>query len=228
VYCLSPAQRGAIVQAAIALGLAGGDGTRTDHVVVDGNSISVETWRKDRQEQFVKTCRALRPAPAPAPSTVIPALFALLNVLVGATIGYVSATLRDRVGRYRAQARALRSATASFVAAAGAYARSWTDGSAARPSDLAVQSRRVELATELRAVQADHPGSDAKGILEQLDGALNEEVFRNWRPADTETVTDATNALKDVEKRSGHLVRAIERPWRKRAELRDATVRETA
>jgi hypothetical protein len=216
VYCLSNGQRAGLADAAVTLGLVG-EASRAGDVVVDGQEVPVSVWRERRGEDFERACSAIRPAKQGALTPLQSALLATFNVVVGGLLGFGSANLVQRFARIRQNGRSLRAAATAFLAAARAYARAWDDP--VQPSDLAVQDRRAELMAELRMIRFEHPGSPAGAILDRLSTELSDQVFRQWRPQNRDSVE---NLLQTLETEVFELAQLIEHPGRSRARLRGA------
>ena len=173
VFCLQPSQRTALVDAAVALEIAGAD--------ISGGGAQVDEilrWRSGHEADFTRACDALSavrnvPAatrtPAAAATIVLPILLAVLT----AALTFVTTYRRDRMVRDQTEGDALRASTQTYADAANAY----LDGFATFPvtaSPAAVDNARTDLTSRLRGVRHRYPEWQAiDGVLAWLgDGEL--------------------------------------------------------
>ncbi|WP_018680879.1 hypothetical protein [Actinokineospora enzanensis] len=218
VACLSPAQLGDLARSAVTLRVAQPDPGNPTHVLDNGASVDMSTWRERHPDDFDRACAAIRPTDT-SPDDWTTTLLAALNVLVGAVIGYGSAALREYAVRARRQGQVLRTATTQFAVAARLFVGDSGRGNR-YPSDAAVLQRHAELSTELRLVARLHPHSTANDLLTRLAGPLGPRVFTDWTRAETDRVG---TALVELERDVAALAAAVERPWARRGELRANT-----
>ncbi|MBF8193110.1 hypothetical protein ITP53_47070 [Nonomuraea sp. K274] len=234
VYCLGGGQRAALAEAAVALQLAMA-GTARDQVTVSGRELTLEDWRKERAPAFDRACSALAAAskdgPAPAPSSGLDALLAvLLPVALGAGLTLVTAEWRSARDLGRLRADGVRTAAHAFVEAARDYAGAWVGlkyGDASPRDDL-LGRLRGELDGQLRRVEVVRRGWRAVGRLRAtLDsGPLGASLSEGWQdasPARAERERRLEAVLAEFDADCERVAHGLERPGRRHPELRAAT-----
>ncbi|MCI2418127.1 hypothetical protein MOQ72_11880 [Saccharopolyspora sp. K220] len=235
VYCLSTAQQGSLVDAAVALGLAERTADATS-LVVTGTTrpLKVEDWSKQRPSDFDRACKALSaPALAANPSGAQALWNVLLPVVAGAVLTLLTTTWRDETSRGRLLADDLRTAATAFTSAAKEYLGGWTEPGAPRPAEQDVRDRRAELAARLRTVRVLHSRWRApREAQQQLTGnRLGDEIVQGWTTIrdDERTQRAATlhDELSQLDTTINQIAHALERPWRPHRRMRRAEPRKT-
>jgi hypothetical protein len=199
VFCLSPAQRGQLSDAAVSLKLAS-PGKRPGGVVVTtagiDTEISVERWRELRTDDFNRACAALAGSARPAPAvTVAPTassnglgstLIGLIPVAFGALLGGATAALsswwKDLTTTRRALAadltstmRLLRTSTERFIASRG-------DSDDQIPARAALQQAQADAVGAVRRLNLTYPDRPQPTELEELltDADLQDTMNLGW------------------------------------------------
>ncbi|MEV5716848.1 hypothetical protein AB0L41_23380 [Amycolatopsis mediterranei] len=119
VFCLQPAQRGALADAATALGFAKAGGA-VDLVLADDTSIKLLNWRKERPEEFSTACDALstvqgKPVTPPGGVTgVAGVILPFLAALLSAALTYVSTRRQSRATVGQADAKEVRELVTAY------------------------------------------------------------------------------------------------------------------
>jgi len=119
VFCLQPAQRTALADAAMALGFAKTGGA-VDLVLADDTSIKLLNWRKERPEEFSTACDALsavqgKPVtPAGGVSGVAGVVLPLLTAFLSAALTYVSTRRQNRATVGQADAKEVRELVTAY------------------------------------------------------------------------------------------------------------------
>ncbi|WIX88191.1 hypothetical protein [Amycolatopsis sp. DG1A-15b] len=222
VYCLSPAQRSAVVDAGVSLGRARPDPSGT--AVLDGTrTLTPREWRASRPADFAASCEALYASTHQAAASQFATLLPVLTAVLGAVLAFFAASWRDRVARGRVQAEALRSAHAEFHDAAGQYLR---DTSSEHPDTALGESRRKFVARLAETAAAHRRWTVVRHVRDRLTtgefgGSLTEdwyeqsEATRARRRALLAALDSQRDAVLDV-------AIALERPLRARWILRGA------
>ncbi|MGP4020769.1 hypothetical protein [Saccharopolyspora sp. 5N708] len=208
VYCLATAQQRALVDAAVALGLAqrgpaaaAPQPTEPDTAPPQATEpdpkllrvtepdrrqrdLTVPQWRTERPRDFDRACKAISTIAIPPNPNGLQAVWnVLLPVLAGAVLTLLTTTWRDETSRGRLLADDLRSAAAAFTKAVEEYLSGWTDPSApGRPADKDVRDRRAELDARLRTVCVLHSRWRApRRLRRQLTGnRFGDEIVQGW------------------------------------------------
>jgi hypothetical protein len=149
VYCLSPAHRTGLLEAAAALGLAHRDHAGT-YVLPDNTPLEPALWSADHRDDFARTCKALFAAQRTPEPGLTASLLPFLTALAGAVLAFLAASWRDRVARGHALADSLRSAFNGYSQAVEAY----LDGSRINRTNTQVVERRYGLMLELAKAKA--------------------------------------------------------------------------
>ncbi|MFC5688004.1 hypothetical protein [Amycolatopsis mediterranei] len=222
VFCLSPAQRAAVVDAGVSLGRAHAD--PTGMFVLDGTrTLAPREWRVAQPAAFEASCEALYSSTHQVAAGSFTTLLPVLTAIVGAALAFFATSWRDRVARGRVQAEALRSAHAEFHDAAGQYLR---DTSSEHPDGPLGESRRKLLA-RLAEVRAGHRSwSVVPALRAQLTtGDFGAPLTEDWDEQSDVTRTRRRTLLKDLDAQRDDVLRvtiALERPLRARWTLRSA------
>jgi len=233
VYCLAPAHRAGLVDAAVSLGFVG-VGSTPAAVRVANSAITLDTWRARDDADFQRACDAYAPpsvgsAGSSAESGPIGGLFnILLPVAVGALLAFAFDEFKQGSDRRWAQADALRDSWAAFRGVIETYL---ADRQKLRPDGVPAQSdidaRRRDLTGQLRAIQSQYRRSPTLATLKsELLGELGDGISTGWVPGITpEDFTERkgradvlTKALNDfessVQRVAGELERGIWLPSR--------------
>jgi hypothetical protein len=236
VFCLGPAQRHALIDAAVALGRAQRDPTGK-FLLVMGNKLDPFMWRAERPNDFASTCNALY-ASSRLPAAGAPSAFAgvlpFLTAIFGALLAFAAATWRDRVTRGRALGDALRSDVTEFHDAAEAYlgsaAGSYLGSKATTRSDTEVTAARRKLLSQMAVVKASRRKWTTVTALqsELTTGELGEKLTSGWSTQDEETrkrLTDLPGQLGRHKDSVLEVAIALEQPLRRHRALRGPTGR---
>ncbi|MEU4253379.1 hypothetical protein AB0F15_38895 [Amycolatopsis sp. NPDC026612] len=202
VYCLAPDSRDALIDAAVALGLAQRSGNR---LVVGGEILDVQAWRGVRPEDFRRTCEALSAAErAPGPSALASALPFLTGV-TSALLAFAAALALASVTRGRERAAHLRSASDDFRQAVEAYLDGWDK------THLRVEAtgRRSALLSRLGVVRTAHRRWVTVEAVEHelVGGAVGQAISQPSADG-----RDLTADLKAVHDDVLRIARALEQP----------------
>jgi hypothetical protein len=149
VYCLSPAHRTGLLEAAAALGLAHRDNAGS-YVLPDNTPLDPALWSAEHRDDFARTCKALFAAQRTPEPGLTASLLPFLTALAGAVLAFLAASWRDRVARGHALADSLRSAFNGYSQAVEAY----LDGSRINRTNTQVVERRYGLMLELAKAKA--------------------------------------------------------------------------
>lgn len=149
VYCLSPARRTGLLDAAAALGLARRDNAGS-YVLPDNTPLDPVSWQRDHRDDFVRTCKALFAAQRTPEPGASDSLLPFLTALTGAVLAFAAASWRDRVARSHAMADGLRSAFNGYSRAVEDY----LEGSRINRTNTQVVERRYGLMLELAKAKA--------------------------------------------------------------------------
>jgi hypothetical protein len=160
VFCLSPAERPRLVDAAVALGLAQ-PGSTPDRLTAGGQERTVEDWRASNRPDFDRGCRALIAARqhenGARSESGSGLLTSLLPALLTGAVGWFFSAQLATAGARRVQADGLRAATRAFVSASeGAIRQLEQVRAGLPPDDDEVHARRSELAAALDRVGSSH------------------------------------------------------------------------
>jgi len=225
VFCLSPDQATNLVNAAVAIGVAG-HGATPQQLLVDGQSLAVSQWRAGHGADFDRTCQALASAPrepttnsaADSTSTgLLGDLQSVLLLLAGAFVSLLSGSLKYGIDRRRLQATQLHSAAESFRLGYADYRTARQGG--AMPASDPIQERRQNLVAQLREVLALHPSwAHAEEANQLLNNKLDMEFLlehsrRDLRNQD-EAPGEVDTALGQLAADVSRTVRRLRRPIR--------------
>jgi hypothetical protein len=210
VYCLATDSRDALIDAAVALGLAQRSGNR---LAVDGNVLDVPAWRNVRPEDFRRTCEALAAARrTPAPSALANALPFLTGVM-SAILAFAAALSLASIARGRERAEHLRSASDDFRQAVEAYLEGWDK------IHLRVEAagRRSALLNRLALIRTAHRRWVTVEAVERelVDGAVGRAISEP-----SEDDRELTANLKAVRDDVLRIARALEQPLWPHPEMR--------
>ncbi|HEX4220761.1 MAG TPA: hypothetical protein VHZ97_00205, partial [Pseudonocardiaceae bacterium] len=151
VYCLAPAHRPDLINAAQSLGVA-----------VPSNPSQLPAWRNSAPADFDRACQALYAADgkATASTSVVSTLLPFLTGLFSAVLAFLAAFWWNRVNRGTALADELRVAVAAFHIAGIAY----LTAGANRDEDSLRAARRI-LIGKLARLRAEHRAWTVLGPL---------------------------------------------------------------
>ncbi|GAA1275004.1 hypothetical protein [Saccharothrix xinjiangensis] len=229
VQCTSKSRRAATVEAAVSLRLVD-RGSTPDRVSTGGRALSFDEWRDAERDLFERACevsvRAAQPQTSPDP--LVTALIGLVPIAGGAAIAWFTAGWRDALNRGKAQAAALSKASRAFVTAVRDYCDAQVNGAADTVATLTseVRHKRDDLVSQLNRTAALRRGWTAPGALEGqvTSGVLGDAISTGWAYRDDRgerrgRAGDVTRAVEEVDRRVDVVVRALETPGRRHAEL---------
>jgi len=196
VFCLSPARRTGLLDAAVALGFASRDQQGT-YRLPDGRELDPMIWHRDDPGGFDRACNALFAAQRPPGPSDFATVLPFLTGLTGAIVAFIASISVAKIARSRGLADDLRSAFEGFRLASEARLHSWSQGTSTvqavlgRKGTLLTQLARVRAArrrwTVPSAVQAELTGGKLDGVgaagqskqdvIDRLDKA-QDTVFR--------------------------------------------------
>jgi hypothetical protein len=217
VYCLAPAQRDGLIDAAGALGLAGRSG---DRLVVAGTTLDPVGWRAKQPDDFLRACGALSTATRqPRPSALATAVPFLTGV-TGAILAFAAALSLASVNRGRERADRLRSAFDEFRRTAEGYIDGWDKS---RLQAKMAESRGA-LLSQLTIVHGSHPhwAPVRAARLELIDGDLG-KVASAMLAMDSAALTARLLSMRDTVFLIAH---ALERPLWPHPAMRTANGRQ--
>lgn len=199
VFCLQPAERAALADAAVALGVAG-EGSSAGGMLVDGVGVPLTTWRREHEADFDRTCDALaavRNVPAAAGTQARTVLQPFLLAVLTAALTFVTTYRKDRAARSQTVGDALRDSVRTFAEAANAYLDGFV-GFPATSSPAAMDIAREDLVGRLRGVHRGHPSWRAVGdVIGWLDdGDLRSAGEQLSRIRDASVRGNRIDALK--------------------------------
>jgi hypothetical protein len=255
VYCLAAAQQRALVDAAVALGLArrGPDAVppqaettppqttgpapkllRVSESDRGQRDLTVLQWRTDRPRDFDRACKAISMTAIPPNPSGLQAMWSvLLPVLAGAVLTLLTTTWRDETSRGRLLADDLRSSAAGFAKAVEEYLSDWTERSGTNvPAEKDMRDRRAELDARLRTVCVLHPRwQSPRRLRQQLTGnRLGDGIVQGWTRIRDERIQRAATLheeLSQLDNEITQVAHALERPWRPHRDMRRAEPRKT-
>lgn len=229
VFCLAPAKRSGLIAAAGALGVVRSSHT-ADHVVVDGQQMSIETWRRARKADFDRSCAALvgaaqlpQQGPAGGNSGPLAALDVLLPVVAGGALTLFGGAWQARAINAKVESTEMRAAARGYVRSAETHARKWLAWSGTRPDARPLYERHGDLEAQLRRCGVLHPRwRPIRPLLHRLavlTGAVTgESQAQGWPfipPEERERrVAELLPQLAQFEAEMGAVASALERPWR--------------
>jgi hypothetical protein len=213
VYCLSPAQRTGLSDAAVALGLAVRDNAGA-YELPGGRKLDPASWHRDHLDDFTRTCDALSAAQrAPGPG-VFASVLPFLTGLVSAVLAFSAATWRDRVSRGRTLADDLRSSFEEFHQAAEQYL-----GGRGPEEPKEMEERGGTLLMQLARAKAAHPRWAAVRTVEsELEGMGLDSPARDRQ--EREKVTARLETARDTVFK---IALALEQPMRWHRAMHAAT-----
>jgi hypothetical protein len=206
VYCLQPGHQGALVNAAISLGLAT-PGSTPIELLVDGRRLTLTHWRSADDAAFNRSCNALAttalPAePGNADSGTAEILAILLPVIAGSLLTMAADDFKNVSDRRWAQADELRADWKAFDQAVLSYAQLRRE---VRPGGIPPSSQidenRRNLASSLRKIHAQHRKSPTIESLQETlaKGDLGPSITAGW-PSDDEqdSLTKRNDRVKQI------------------------------
>ncbi|MFD2420162.1 hypothetical protein [Amycolatopsis pigmentata] len=216
VYCLSADQRARLSDAATALG------------------ISPAAASTGQGPDFTRACDALTAAARIPQQQAVPsspaktALTALIPLVAGAALTWVTGFWRDERTQSRLLADALREASRNFRKTVRAEQRKWFGPpSGRRPVDVEMLAARDELAGQLRKIAILRAGWRMPGRLKDrlMDEPLLGEEMNTFAPGDTPEARaeKQERALKGLSAGIDDVVGALEQPWRWHRAMRGTT-----
>lgn len=214
VYCLSPAQRAGLLDAAAALGYAKRDGAG-GYVLTDGGPPDPAAWYQLRRDDFMRTCKALFAAHRVPEPGVFASVLPFLTGLTGALLAFLAATWRDRVARGHALADGLRTAFNGY----GQALETYFDSYGPNRSDAQVVERRYGLLLELGKARASHRHWP-------LVAEVETEIERHEPKGTGAPERDKRQAmewLREVKGRVFQIAEALDRPMRRNAAMRSTS-----
>ena len=190
VYCLQPARKGDLVDAAVSLGLAGADST-VSQMRFGGRRLTLAEWRSADNGAFLRACDALAADALPAQSgnavTGLAAIWLiLLPVIAGSLITLAVDDIKQASDRRWVQAAKLRADWKAFDRAVGSYTEHQVNRSAGIPRSAEVDESRQDLVATLRKIQSQHRKSPTIGTLKRTltTGDLGAAITGGWDPGD--------------------------------------------
>jgi hypothetical protein len=211
VYCLSPAQRGALIDAAVALDLAGKSG---DQLVADGVALSPAEWRAARADDFDRACAALSTATRPPRPSDLATALPFVTGVTGAVLAFVAALSVGRVSSGRERAEALRSAFDDFRRAVEAY----VEGFDRDTLNAMLAVTRGALRSRLALVRTAHPRwTQVAAVERELDGAEIGAAMTEARQGDGGKLTARLSGMQNAVFQIAH---SLEQPLRRHPEMR--------
>ncbi|GAB3469270.1 hypothetical protein GCM10027436_85900 [Actinophytocola sediminis] len=189
VFCLQPTERGALADAAVALGVAR-SGSAADQILVGDASVPILRWRDQWPDDFVAACDALSAVrgkstvPGEGVNTVVLPLF---SVVLTSALAFAATRWQHRATRGQADAGELRAAVTAYGHAANAL----LDSRLSFPAD--------EPTTDLDAARATLVGR-LNGIVGRKQAwTAVREVLTKLRDGELGTSLDADlQALRDT------------------------------
>lgn len=240
VYCLSPAHRDELVEAAVTLGLARRTASpgRPDGLAPpagpDTTSRTPEEWRHARPADFDRACAALVASagitvtePGGSGSRgVSGTLTALIPVVAGAVLAWAAGELRARGATASLTAGSMHTAATAYVRACHNRLRHWQRRPPGpTPPDDEVRDRKSDLDAEIRRVAGGHPGWRALTPLRaELDEITDRVLSGDWpnlTPDERDRAAgELRHRLDTFTEHAQRLTRALEHPWRRHREMR--------
>jgi hypothetical protein len=221
VFCLSPAQRGQLADAAVSLKLAS-PGKQPGDVVVTtagiATEISVERWRELRTDDFNRVCTALARSTRPAAAVTAKSeptgnaddlgstLTGLIPVAFGALLGGVTAAIsswwKDLTTARRALAADLTSSMRLLCTSTVRFLDSGAAPDDQVPARAALQLARADTLGAVRRVNLTYPGRPQPTELEQLLTAagLERDMSLGWGGSTQERVDRAERLRASVDR----------------------------
>ncbi len=234
VYCLDPAHKAELVNAAVTLGLGGRAIARTD-ITVEGKAMPLDAWRKLNPKAFDRVCSALYEASGHGGSSgggsgglsVSELLKILIAAVVGAVLTMVVGDWRSARDTGMLRADGLRRAVREYSSAASEYAQAWASYSTGSlPSDEAVGRTGAELDAQLRRYELLRKKWRVPARLrtKMATAPLGDALSAGWggtspgdRAARGQTID---RALADIRDGCEELALALEHPCRPHSEMR--------
>ncbi len=234
VFCLSPAQRPHLIDAAEALGLGRATPRPVRIVVPAGRELAVDEWKRTRPADFQRTCAALVRASrtvVPVPSAGLRSILSvLLPVVVGAVLTGVTTMMltswKDAGTRRRSLAGTLRSAVLAFHQATETYLGAWTGDGDPTSAQESVRTRRFELISAARRVADEYHRWQLPRDLQDLVSGdeLGEGLAVGWHGANDRQRGERAVLVRAELHRVGttveRIAEALELPRRPRWTLR--------
>lgn len=220
VHCAS--HRSDTVDAAVALGLV--DSTSTgNRILKDGKPVEFNEWRRTRQQEFEKACKAVAephmqpPAAASTPgwvTTAITVAATLLSTALGWWITWVTTNRREDRNRAKEHAVALRKASRELVDEVRDYCDAQLKGQAT-PAEL--RRKRDQLNTQLAVTKLMRPDWSAPDALRAELDAFGNSVeerwgFKNDKRERQPRVAEVTGEVRTLDRRVEVVVQALQLP----------------
>ncbi|GAA5060895.1 hypothetical protein HNP84_008900 [Thermocatellispora tengchongensis] len=220
VYCTASDRVNALVDAAVALGVAARAAGAPDRLVAGGKTLTVAEWRAARPGDFARACAGLVGARSPAPGgggpgalgTLLTTLITtLLPVLLGAALTIAGGELRVRADQRAQDGMLLRKAMTDFATAFTQYVEE--SASDSPPARSPVPPYRAELNACLVRMQVRHPRRpEPRRLIEEL-AALEELPRARWSAGDKSALRDGLLARLRALQVEVEKVAASPRPW---------------
>ena len=229
VYCLAPAHRAGLVDAAVSLGFA--DLGSTQAAMHVGKSvIPVGAWQTKDGADFQRACAAYA-APAFAAggsSAGDSGLGGILAVLIplaaGSLLTLAADVFKQGSDRHWEQIEALRDSWAAFRGVVEAYAKARRRSPDAAPAQAEIDALRRDLMTRLRRAQSRNRKSPTIAVLKtRLTKELGAALAEGWAAGDSqekfdqrrERADEITKALEDYDSCLQRIAEKLERGvWR--------------
>ncbi|MEU8238100.1 hypothetical protein AB0C07_07645 [Actinoplanes missouriensis] len=230
VYCLSSAQRAALVETAVILRPSGPPPLSAS--APPGAPDSLETWRVQDGPAFTRACAALIGAAqvtagprTSSPGPIRTMLTVLLPAVTGAVLTWLFATQLAARNARRTQAIALRAAKRQFdLEAQSLIDRRAAQDSGPMPRADGLRAARVDLVNHLEEIAAWHRDwNQPRAVRRLLEGRNLADRIEDVRyGVPQETVEDARSTVRDVLTRVEPIAVAVERPRREDEAMRRA------
>ncbi|MET9630499.1 hypothetical protein ABZX92_23810 [Lentzea sp. NPDC006480] len=219
VHCVS--HRSETVDAAAALGLV--DSTSIgNRILLDGTPVEFDEWRRTRQPEFEKACKAaaephMQPAPASTPSWIVPTITAavgLLSTALGWWISWVTTNRREDRNRAKEHSVELRKAGREFADEVRDYCEAQLKE---RASPAELRRKRDLLNTQLAVTKLMRPDWSAPDVLRTELDAFGTSVEEGWdfendRNERRPRIAEVTEAARTLDRRIEVVVQALRRP----------------
>ncbi|MCO6003640.1 hypothetical protein NE236_01490 [Actinoallomurus purpureus] len=225
VFCLSPAERPELANAAVTLGLAA-PASAPGLLRVKGQEVTPERWREGHREDFDQACTALVRSPAGGHATdsanpLISIAANIVSLVVGGLLTLAGGIVQSRRTESRQRAENLRSAAHEYGRAGRAYLDAWVEpGGRGRPAGRDVTERRDDLDAELRKCQSVRPGWTLVRHLRDELRKVTGDLLGEPGPDLDRHVTRMRQRVSDLENNVERVAEALEHPLQRHRTMR--------